>query len=104
MRSNGISILNVPQQKGRIKEICNMIEEYTQKEYKSKGAFINACGKALGKVYDSKYPEDELTAVYFNDGRTVKEILEEDEQLCYSSLDFSIDFNMNTHIYVYSKY
>ena len=76
-------------------------ETYREKAYKNKASFINACSKAIADL-TGEYPEDELTCVHDRmDGRTLGEILDTEGKFAYSDRFISIDFNIDSHIYVY---
>ena len=76
-------------------------EIYREKAYTRKHAFIKACGKAIADL-NGEYPEDALSCVYNSiDGRTLEQILNEDEKFAHNDTGISLDLNMESHIYVY---
>ena len=78
-----------------------MAELYKQKEYKRVGSFVKACGKAIADL-TGEYADDVLTYAYDEmDERNLKKILMEDGEFAYDDDFISIDFNINSHIFVY---
>ena len=76
-------------------------EIYHEKAYKNKQAFIKACAKAISNL-TGEYPEDTLTCVHDRrDGRTLGDILNDDEKFAYNDESISLDFNIDSHVYVY---
>lgn len=76
-------------------------ETYIGKAYKNKVSFVKACAKAIADL-TGEYPEDELTCIYDRfDGRELGEILDVDGKFAYSDSSISLDFNIDSHIYVY---
>lgn len=76
-------------------------EIYHEKAYKNKGSFIRACVKVISTL-TSEYPEDELTCIHDRyDGRTLNEILIQDGKFTWDDESISMDFNIDSHIYVY---
>ena len=77
-----------------------MAELYIVKEYKSTGAFINACRKAIAQV-TGEYPEDVLSMRVSEDKPDIEEILKTEEQYYYDSSTYNLSLNKYSHIYVY---
>ncbi len=76
-------------------------EIYHEKTYIRKSAFIKACANAIADL-NGEYPEDALSCVHDrSDGRSLEQILSEDEKFAYSDISISLDLNMDSHIYVY---
>ena len=78
-----------------------MPEIYYEKAYKNKGSFIKACAKAIAKL-TGEYSEDELTCIHDRiDGRTLGEILKSDAKFAWNDNGISMDFDIESHVYVY---
>jgi len=78
-----------------------MTEIYHEKAYKNKGSFIKACAKAIADL-TGEYPEDGLTCVHNRvDGRELGEILKSDGKFAWNDTEISMDFDIDSHIYVY---